>query len=77
MAGLGVLAGVPDLAIVWQGHAIYIELKAARGTLSTAQKNTQRRLVYAGATVLCCRSLPCVEESLRELGVPLTASVAA
>lgn len=77
MAGLGVVPGVPDLAIVWRGQAIYIELKAGRGVLSDAQREMQRLLVYCGAQVITCRSLTCVEESLRELGIPLRASVAA
>jgi hypothetical protein len=75
MAGLGVVPGVPDLAIVWQGRAIYIELKAGKGTLSDAQRGMHRKLVYCGAEVITCRSLECVETSLRELGVPLQATV--
>ena len=72
----GYVTGWPDVEVCYQGRVIFIELKTARGTLSTAQRNTHRRLTYCGATVLCCRSLACVEELLRELGVPLRATVA-
>jgi predicted RecB family endonuclease len=34
----GVMPGVADIVIVWQGRAIAIELKAKRGSQSPAQK---------------------------------------
>lgn len=71
MAGLGVVAGVPDLAIVWRGKALFIELKAGRGVVSAAQKSLHRKLVFCGAEVMTCRSVPEVEAALRECGVPL------
>jgi hypothetical protein len=72
----GYKAGWPDIEIVWRNHSnIFIELKSARGVMSDAQRHTQRRLTYCGCVVLMCRTLACVETSLRELGVPLRASV--
>jgi hypothetical protein len=75
--GEGVMAGVPDLCIVHRGRAIFIELKAKRGVFSAAQRAMERRLIYAGADVCLCRSVPEVEASLREACVPLRAGVAA
>jgi len=75
MVRLGVRAGVPDLAIVFRGRPIFIELKTARGVVSEHQKQMARRLTYCGADVLYCRSVDGVENALRELGVPLRASV--
>jgi hypothetical protein len=77
LVGLGVRAGVPDLCIVYAGSPIFIELKTARGALSAVQRQVIDRLRLCGAEVLICRSLPCVETALLELGVPLRASVAA
>lgn len=78
LVGLGVRAGVPDLCIIFAGRPIFIELKTPHGHLSAAQRQTIDRLrVLCGADVMVCRSLLCVEEALRELGVPLRASVSA
>ena len=73
MVALGVRAGIPDLAIVWKGRALFIELKAPRGQLSAHQKQMINKLIYCGAEVMCCRSVECVYGSLVELGVPLRA----
>jgi hypothetical protein len=76
LVGQGVRAGLPDLCVVYRGSTIFIELKTARGVLSEAQRQMHRKLGYCGCTVLVCRTLACVESSLRELGVPLRGSVA-
>ncbi len=73
----GFCAGWPDLEIVWQSRIYFIELKAARGSLSKAQHATHRRLLEAGAPVVLCRTLPAVEAALRLAGLPLRASVSA
>lgn len=73
----GYCAGWPDLEIAWRSRFYFIELKAARGTLSLAQRETHRRLIYAGFDVMLCKSLPQVEAALRECGVHLLASVSA
>lgn len=75
MSALGVVPGVPDLAIVWRGQALFVELKSAKGALSPEQRSFHRKLTYCGALVVTCRSLECVECALRELGMPLHATV--
>ena len=75
--GEGCRAGVPDLAVVANGRAIFIELKAPKGVFSAAQREIHRRLIYAGATVCWCRSVDDVQVSLLEAGVLLKAQVAA
>jgi len=77
MVSLGVRAGVPDLAIVHRGQPLFIELKAKGGTLSASQQQMIWRLQDAGAVVLLCRSLPEVEQGLREAGVALHGRVQA
>jgi hypothetical protein len=74
----GYQKGWPDIEIIWRGHSnIFIELKAARGVMSEAQRTMRQRLEYCGCTVLLCRTPEGMECALRELGVPLRGSVAA
>jgi hypothetical protein len=77
LQGMGVVAGIPDLCVVHRGRAVFVELKAKHGTFSAAQRAMERRLIYAGADVCLCRSVPEVEAALRAAGIPLRASVSA
>ena len=73
----GVKPGAPDVLVVWKGRAIWIELKAAKGTLSDAQKAMQERLTLSGAVVFpIARSVDEVEGFLRGVGIPLKARAA-
>ena len=53
----GVLAGVPDLAVVCDGRAFFIEVKADDGVLTRSQKETIPLLLEAGARVKIARSI--------------------
>ena len=77
LAGMGTKAGWPDYLICWRGRAIFIEIKTDRGRLSAVQRQMIDKLILCGCEVCVCRSLECVECSLRELGMPLRGSVAA
>lgn len=49
---LGVIAGVPDLLLIYAGKTYGLELKAAKGgRLSPAQIRTQEQMRQAGAIV--------------------------
>jgi hypothetical protein len=48
---LGVVAGAPDLLIVADGRAYFLELKAPRGRVSAAQHECHEALRAAGASV--------------------------
>lgn len=67
--GMGVKAGIPDIHIVKGGRLYLIELKAARGTLSEAQKARIKRLVECGAECAVCRSLEDVMNTTRAWGI--------
>ena len=73
LVGLGVRPGVPDLPLVWQGRALFIELKTPAGALSPAQRAYHNKLAYCGAEVMVCRSDVEVEQALRERGMQLRA----
>jgi hypothetical protein len=47
----GVTAGVPDIIAIRSGEVFGLELKAAKGKLSPAQKDVQRRMRDAGSFV--------------------------
>jgi hypothetical protein len=51
LRGMGVKAGVPDLMLVSQGRAYFLELKREGGKLSTEQKVVHAELRRAGAVV--------------------------
>lgn len=67
----GTTAGIPDLEVLHRGRALFLELKAARGSLSDSQKFTIPRIEQAGCPVAVCRSLADVQTFLAEQGVPL------
>src|SRR5262249_2251000 len=48
---LGVVAGAPDLLLIFNGRAYGLELKAAKGRLSPTQIRTQEQMRQAGAIV--------------------------
>lgn len=68
---MGSTAGIPDITVLYQGRAIFIELKAAKGRLSPAQIATAHRIEKAGCPVYECRSLEHVVDTLTREGVPL------
>lgn len=77
LKGMGYKAGTPDLLIVHQGRAFWIELKADGGRLSPAQKEVGEDLIIAGCRYAVCRSLDDVTVTLSEWNVPTRAKVAA
>ena len=72
MKGLGQCrAGVPDLCVVYEGHAMFFELKTERGVLSPTQRQMHQKLSDAGADVYVARRLEDVQSVLLEAGVRL------
>ena len=51
LRGLGTTRGTPDLLIVADGRAYFLELKAPRGRVSAAQHECHEALRAAGASV--------------------------
>lgn len=69
MKGLGVLAGVADLTVLWSdGQAGFIELKAGKGRLQDTQKAFRGALAERGHRWAECRSLEDVETTLKQWG---------
>ena len=75
LKAMGVLAGFPDLAILWRSRLYLIELKAPGGALSPAQKALHVRLGLAGAKVWVCFSIEQVIERLELWEIPLRAKL--
>lgn len=65
----GVVAGVPDLVIVHEGRALFLELKARKGRVSTRQAEMHARLAEAGAAVAVCHGLDQALAQLERWGV--------
>jgi hypothetical protein len=62
---LGVIAGVPDLLLIFSGKTYGLELKAAKGgRLSPAQIRTQEQMRQAGAIVATATG---IDEALQQL----------
>lgn len=51
------MAGLPDLSIVYRGVPVYFEVKTPTGKLSDRQRYVMRQLVKAGAVVGVPRSV--------------------
>lgn len=85
LKAMGLVAGVPDLCLVYRGQFHGIELKApgdltgntmkGRGYLSPDQRECHTALRAAGAIVATCWSLEDVQRSLANWGIPLRASI--
>lgn len=75
---MGQRAGIPDLCIVWQGRAFFIELKAPdSGRTTPSQEETIPALAAAGASVVICDRIEAVEIALLRWEFPLRARLMA
>jgi hypothetical protein len=67
---LGVIAGVPDLLLVYCGKIYALELKAAKGgRLSPAQIRTQEQMRQAGAIVATATGIDAALSQLEQWGL--------
>ncbi len=73
LKALGVLAGIPDVLILYESRLYGIELKSAAGRLTAVQQALHERLRTAGARVETCRTLDSVEYQLLFWKIPLRA----
>ncbi len=67
----GLLAGCPDLCLIYLGKAFGLELKARKGMLSDSQRVTFPRLQAAGMRVEVARSFGEAVSIIKEFGIPL------
>lgn len=74
---MGVRAGFPDIAILWRGKLLLIELKAPGrpARLSPDQRTMSDRLERAGASWRCINSLDTLETIFYVVGIPLRATI--
>jgi hypothetical protein len=73
----GARAGWPDIEIMWQGRAYFIELKAPKKYPTPEQRAVHAQLKAAGCPVVTVRSLAEVEMTLRHWAIPVKGRVAA
>lgn len=66
---MGVLAGMPDLALWWDGGHGLIELKAGKGKLSESQSVIMTAFKMHGVRTAVCRSLDEVVQTLHCWGI--------
>lgn len=76
MKGLGLLAGMPDTVVLWDGGMAFIEWKGwdasgRAGRLSVQQIETCNRIHRNGHAVACLFSARTALEWLREQGAPI------
>lgn len=71
MSGTGVVRGIPDLIVVFDGRAVALECKSAVGRLSDHQIKAQGDLQRAGVACATVRTLPDAINFLRHEGVPI------
>ena len=64
LVGQGVVPGVPDIVLIREGHAYGLELKAAAGVVSPAQKAMHERWQRAGGSVAVAKGLDAALEQL-------------
>lgn len=65
----GLVPGWPDLTLIANGRAYFLELKAPKGYLSAVQKNCHARLLRAGSPVATVRNLDELSNALKEWGI--------
>ena len=57
MKGLGVVAGVPDMIIIYDGKTYGLELKSKRGRVTGHQSDVMRQMERAGAHCAVAHSI--------------------
>lgn len=77
LRSMGLKKGVPDLLVVHNGRATWIELKAEKGRVSVDQRRCHVALAGAGCWVNVCRSVAEVQGALECARIPLRAKVTA
>jgi hypothetical protein len=77
LKGMGYKAGTPDILIVHEGRAYWIEMKSPRGRVSDEQDLILTRLYDAGCPTGLCRSLEQVAELLGRWRIPTRGRIAA
>ena len=65
----GVVAGVPDLAVVSRGKACFLEVKTGKGRLSPEQAAMLARLQEMGAGVAVVRSIDEARAAFKGWGI--------
>lgn len=73
----GTKAGWPDLEIIYEGRAYFIELKSTKGDTTPVQKSMHTQLRDAGCPVMVCRSLAEVAITLQAWTIPSRGRIAA
>jgi hypothetical protein len=68
--GRGIIAGLPDLFILYRGRAHHPEIKAADGVLSPAQQSVCAAVLAAGGRVAVVRDAPELLAAIDEWGIP-------
>jgi hypothetical protein len=67
----GCISGVPDIIVVWQGRAHFIEVKAEDGEgLSLDQRSVATAILIAGASFGAARDAPEALALLAEWNIP-------
>jgi len=74
---VGYVAGTPDLLMVLQGRAYFIETKRPRETAKKHQRQCHADIARAGAPTAVCTSIPELEAALDLWGLKPRARVAA
>jgi hypothetical protein len=63
---MGLTPGVPDLCVVREGRAYFLEVKTETGRASGVQNTVHARILYCGCPVRIVRSVEDAEETLKE-----------
>jgi hypothetical protein len=72
LVGQGVVAGVPDLMVIFRGTAVGLELKAGKaGRVDPRQVEVHKRFAKAGIPVGVVRNAPEALDFLQAHGVPM------
>jgi hypothetical protein len=70
LKGMGLKAGAPDLVILYDSNAYFLELKSEKGVLSEPQRRAHAAIRDARCPVVVVRSLDDVKAALLEWRIP-------
>ena len=68
---MGIKHGIPDLCVLFNERAFFIELKGETHLLTMDQRERHVLIKCSGCPVAVCRSLDEVRQALTEWGIPL------